>query len=43
VRLINQLILIGGLDESERIVAPDGTRLVMRPSRNGRFIRVWRE
>jgi len=43
VRLVNQLIMVGGLEESERIIAPDGTRLVMRPSRNGRFIRVWRE
>ncbi len=43
VRLINQLILLGGLEESERIIAPDGTPLVMRPSRNRKFIRVWRE
>lgn len=43
VRLVNQLIIVGGLDESERIVAPDGTPLVMRPSRNGKFVRVWRE
>lgn len=43
VRLINQLVLVGGLDQSERIVAPDGTPLVMRPSRNGRFVQVWRE
>lgn len=43
VRIINQLILVGGLEDSERIMAPDGTRLVMRPSRNGKFIRVWRE
>lgn len=43
IRLINQLIIVGGLDESERIVAPDGSRLVMRPSRNGKFIRVWRD
>lgn len=43
VRLINQLILLGGLDDSERIVAPDGSRLVMRPSRNRKYIRVWRE
>jgi hypothetical protein len=43
VRLVNQLVLVGGLTESERIIAPDGTRLVLRPSRNGRFIRVWRE
>lgn len=43
VRIINQLVIVGGLSESERIVAPDGTRLIMRPSRNGKFIRVWRE
>jgi len=43
VRLINQLVLVGGLEESERIIAPDGTRLILRPSRNGRFIRVWRD
>ncbi|MEO0872876.1 MAG: hypothetical protein AAFY19_13085, partial [Pseudomonadota bacterium] len=43
VRLVNQLIVIGGLDDSERIVAPDGSRLIMRPSRNRKFIRVWRE
>ncbi len=43
VRLINQLMIVGGLDESERFVAPDGARCVMRPSRNGRFIRVWLE
>jgi len=43
VRLVNQLVLVGGLDQSERIIAPDGTRLILRPSHNGRFIRVWRE
>lgn len=43
VRLINQLVIVGGLEESERIIDPDGTRLVMRPSRNRDFIRVWRE
>jgi hypothetical protein len=43
VRLINQLILIGGLEDSERVVAPDGARLILRPSRNRKFIRVWRE
>lgn len=43
VRLINQLVLVGGVDSSERVVAPDGTGLVMRPSRNGKFVRVWRE
>ncbi len=43
VRLINQLVLVGGIEGSERIVAPDGNLLVMRTSRNGKFIRVWRE
>lgn len=43
IRLINQLVVMGGLKESERVTAPDGTRLVMRPSRNGNFIRVWSE
>lgn len=43
VRIINQLIIVGGLEDSERIMAPDGTRLVMRASRNKKFIRVWRE
>lgn len=43
VRLVNQLVIVGGLEESERIIAPDGTRLVMRPSQNRDFIRVWRE
>ncbi len=43
VRLINHLVIVGGQDDSERIIAPDGTRLVMRPSRNREFIRVLRE
>ncbi len=43
VRLVNQLVLVGGIEGSERIVAPDGNLLVMRTSRNGKFIRVWRE
>lgn len=43
VRLVNQLILMGGVQDAERVVAPDGTRLIMRPSRNGQFVRVWSE
>ena len=43
VRIINQLILVGGLDAAERMMAPDGTQLFMRPSPNRRFIRVSRE
>ena len=38
--LIGRLLLVGGVDGSERIVAPDGNRLVLRTSRNGAFIRV---
>ena len=40
VRLVNQLVLIGGLDKAEHVVAPDGSQLVMRPSRNGKFVRI---
>lgn len=43
IRIINQLVIIGGLQENDRIVAPDGTRLLMTPSPDGRLIRVWRE
>lgn len=42
-RIINQLVLIGGLEESERMIGPDGTRLIMRPSANHKFIRVSHE
>lgn len=43
IRLVNHLVLIGGLAEDDRIVAPDGTRLVLRPSRSRAMISVWRE
>lgn len=43
VRLVNQLILMGGVHDAERVVAPDGTRLIMRVSQNGQFVRVWSE
>lgn len=43
VRLINQLVLVGGIDGDERIVGPDGARLILRTSRNGKFVRVARE
>ncbi|MBV7259859.1 hypothetical protein [Erythrobacter crassostreae] len=42
-RIVNQLVIIGGLEQSERITAPDGSHLIMRPSRNGNFVRVMRE
>lgn len=43
VRLVNHLVMVGGIDRSERVVGPDGSRLVMRPSRNGELIRVTHE
>lgn len=41
VRLINHLVLAGGLEKDERITAPDGRKLVLRPSGNRKFVRVW--
>jgi hypothetical protein len=43
IRLANHLVIIGGLAEDDRIVAPDGTRLVLRPSRSRAIVSVWRE
>lgn len=43
IRLVNQLVIVGGLTEREHIIAPDGTRLVMTPSPDNKIIRVWRE
>jgi hypothetical protein len=43
VRLVNHLVLIGGLNADDRITAPDGTRLVLRASQNRAMISVWRE
>ncbi len=43
VRLINQMVIVGGIEQSERIIAPDGSRLLLSVSRNGKFIRVSRE
>ncbi|NVE93685.1 hypothetical protein [Altererythrobacter lutimaris] len=43
LRLINQLVLVGGIDKSETIIGPDGSRLLLSPSRNGKFVRVSRE
>lgn len=43
IRLINQLVLVGGIDQSERIIGPDGSRLLLHPSRNGKFVRVSQE
>lgn len=43
LRLINQLVLVGGIEESERIVGPDGSRLLLTPSHNGSVVTVSRE
>ncbi len=43
IRLVNHLVLAGGLSEDDRIIAPDGSRLVLRPSRSRALINVWRE
>ena len=43
IRLVNHLVLAGGLSEEDRMVAPDGSRLVLRPSRSRALISVWRE
>ena len=40
VRLINQLILVGRVTEGEYVIAPDGQRLRVEPSENGKFVRV---
>lgn len=43
IRLVNHLVLAGGLSADDRIIAPDGTPLSLRPSRNRAFISVRRE
>ncbi|MCZ8369604.1 MAG: hypothetical protein O9293_06480 [Porphyrobacter sp.] len=43
IRLVNHLVLAGGLSQDDRIAAADGTRLALRPSRNRALISVWRE
>jgi hypothetical protein len=43
VRIINHLVLAGGLAAIDRITAPDGSRLVMEPLPRLKTIRVWRE
>ncbi|MEM6584310.1 MAG: hypothetical protein AAF692_00985 [Pseudomonadota bacterium] len=43
VRLINHLVLAGRLEADDRLVAPDGRALSLRPSANGQFVRVWQD
>jgi hypothetical protein len=41
VRLVNLLVGVGRLDAPELITAPEGGRLRLEPSANGRFVRVF--
>jgi hypothetical protein len=41
VRLINELVERGRIDQPERIAGPQGEPLKLAPSENGRFVRVW--
>ncbi|WP_379921565.1 hypothetical protein [Erythrobacter sp. R86502] len=43
IRLVNHLILTGGLTADEHITAPDGMRLLLQPSRDWATISVRRE
>ncbi|NCP14553.1 MAG: hypothetical protein GW858_10370 [Sphingomonadales bacterium] len=43
IRLVNHLVLVGCLEANDHITAPDGTRLVLRPSRDRAIINVSRE
>lgn len=43
IRLVNHLVITGRLTDDDRIIAPDGTRLVLRPSRSGAIVSVSRE
>jgi hypothetical protein len=43
IRIVNHLVIGGAPQEDDRIIAPDGTRLVLRPSRSRAIISVWRE
>lgn len=40
VRIVNHLVLSGGLKKTEKLIGPDRTPLIMRPTRNQKFIRV---
>ena len=43
VRLVNQLVLAGRVERDERIIAPDGAPLMLRPAGNRDYISVRRE
>lgn len=41
VRLVNLLVGAGRLDKPDRIIGPEGGTLLLEPSANGRFVRVY--
>ena len=41
MRIADQLLHRGRLDQSDVMTAPDGRTLRLEPSRNGKFVRVW--
>lgn len=43
IRLINQLVLTGGIDGDERVMGPDGSSLILRLSDDRSLIRVLNE
>lgn len=43
VRLVNRLVILGNLQDPERIAGLDGQPLVLRPSQNRKFVRVWQD
>ena len=43
VRLLNWLVEHGRLADQEALSGPDGERLKLAPSTNGRFVRVWKD
>lgn len=43
IRLVNHLVIVGGLEADDRIIAPDGTPLVLRASSRSSIISVQRE
>lgn len=42
IRLVNQLVAQGRVDANDDIVGPDGARLALEPSRDGKVVRVRR-
>jgi hypothetical protein len=42
LRLATQLVLRGRIDAVEEVTGPDGSPLRLEPSKNGKFVRVWR-